>query len=236
MADLVQAGVELVHKAGTEGLTVRLLGGAAVFLHCPEAVRRGPYRTIADLDAVTTAADALRTATFLPALGYRPEERFNAMHGDRRLIFHGPAGKLDVFVDTFEMCHKIQLAPRLRFEEVTVPVTDLLLTKLQIVHLNEKDLQDIVALLGEHDLGEGPGDHIDVPYLCQLAGADWGLWRTVTGTLAEVARRAPNVARPAENLVQRLKSAPKTMGWKLRARVGERIVWYELPDEVATGE
>jgi len=26
---------------------------------------------------------------------------------------------------------------------------------------------------------------------------------------------------------------PKSMKWKLRANVGERVRWYELPEEVA---
>ena len=27
-----------------------------------------------------------------------------------------------------------------------------------------------------------------------------------------------------------IEDAPKSMGWKMRARMGERVQWYELPE------
>jgi len=29
-----------------------------------------------------------------------------------------------------------------------------------------------------------------------------------------------------------LETAPKTMGWRMRAKVGRRVRWYEVPEEV----
>jgi hypothetical protein len=229
---LVEEGVSLVDAMAERGLVLRLLGGAAVFLHCPGALAGGPYRELGDLDAMTRRADAPALSRALPERGYQPEARFNALHGDRRLIFNGPCGRLDVFVDSFEMCHRIPLADRLEIEARTLTASDLLLTKLQIVEVNAKDAQDAVALLAEHELAAGPGDHIDVEYLSGVLGADWGLWRTVTGTLARLAEREPSVAEPARQLIDAFERAPKTRAFRLRARVGERVRWYELPDEV----
>jgi hypothetical protein len=230
--ELYTEGVALADDMAQRGIALRLLGGAAIFEHCPRALGGGPYRQLADIDAMTTGADARRAAAALAERGYEADARFNAMHGDRRMIFSGPAGKLDVFVDTFEMCHAIALRDRLELEPRTLSVSDLLLTKLQIVELNAKDAQDARALLAEHDLGEGDGDHVDVAYLSSVVARDWGLWRTLTGTLADLAALEPDVAGPARELIAAFEQVPKSRGWRMRARVGERKRWYELPDEV----
>jgi hypothetical protein len=231
-AALHAEGVALVDDMAGRGIALRLLGGAAIFEHCPRALSDGPYRDLADLDAMTTRAHARPLAQALEARGYEPESRFNAMHGDRRLIFHGAKGKLDVFVDTFEMCHVLELRDRLTLDPRTLTVSDLLLTKLQIVELNAKDAGDLRALLAEHALGEGHGDHVDVTYMASVVAADWGLWRTVTTTLRRLAELQPEVAGAVNELLDAFEAVPKTRGWRMRARIGDRKRWYELPDEV----
>lgn len=229
---MIEQGLILVDAANDRGVPLRLLGGVAILLHCPAALSAGPYREIADLDAITLKSGVQGATRVVESLGFTPDTRFNAMHGDRRLIFHGPLGKLDVFVEAFEMCHTIQLGNRLMLETRTLTVSDLLLTKLQIVQLNTKDLQDMVAIFSEHDLASDPGDHIDVAYLSSLMGGDWGLWRTTTGTLDRLAEAKPSVAEKARALKDVFDRTPKNLNFKLRARLGERVRWYELPDEV----
>jgi len=229
---LYEESIALTDATAAAGVDFSLLGGGAIFLHCPQAIADGPYRELADLDGITTRSSTAALAEVLERRGYEPDGRFNAMHGERRMIFTGPRGKLDVFVDVFEMCHTIDLRDRVGIEPRTLPVADLLLTKLQIVELNEKDARDAAALLREHELGSGPGDHVDVDYLNGLVGSDWGLWRTLTGTLATLAELEPDVADRAGELREAFEAAPKSRGWKLRARVGERKRWYELPEEV----
>ncbi len=226
-ADLVTEGVALVDDMDERGLTLRLLGGAGVILHCGGV----PHRAIADLDVLVARAQSRKLAAALGEIGYEPEVRFNAMHGDRRMAFHGPSGKLDVFVGAFEMCHRLEFEERLGLDRPTLTVSDLLLTKLQIVELNAKDAEDAAVLLRAHDLGDGPGDHVDVQYIAGLTGADWGLWRTVTGTLRRLGELAPDVEGRAGALAEALDAAPKSRAFRLRARVGERKRWYELPDE-----
>jgi len=227
-AELVAEGISLVEAATADGLVLRLLGGAAIVLHAGTQ----PHRLLGDLDAAVPRADARRLIGTLASVGYQPEPRFNALHGDRRLIFHGPQGKLDVFVEVFEMCHRIVLGPRLPLDSPTLTVSDLLLTKLQVVELNAKDAEDAALLLRTHELGRGDGDHVDLDYLARLTGDDWGLWRTSTQTLEQLERLQPEVAEPARVVRSVLEEAPKTRGFRLRARVGERKRWYELPDEV----
>jgi hypothetical protein len=147
------------------------------------------------------------------------------------MIFRGPAGKLDVFVGAFSMCHVLELDARLPLESPALTATDLLLTKLQIVELNAKDAHDASVLLAEHTIEHGDGDRIDINYLQQLTGDDWGLWRTVTATLDHLAELHPTVADKCHQLSEAVRSGPKSRRFKLRARVGERLRWYELPEE-----
>jgi len=225
---MVAEGVALVEAAQAGDATLRLLGGAAVIVHGSGVA----HREIGDLDAVTGRKDVKRLTAALVERGYEPEVRFNALHGDRRLIFHGPAGKLDVFVDRFEMCHRLDLAPRLPLDSPTIPVSDLLVTKLQVVELNEKDARDLAELLRHHEVGTGPGDHFDADYLGDLVGDDWGLWRTLTGTLERLPELVPDVSTQAATVRGVLDDAPKGRRWRMRAKVGDRKRWYELPDDL----
>jgi Uncharacterised nucleotidyltransferase len=229
---LLDASRELTATGQEHGVAVRALGGVGVLLHCPQALSRGPHREFADLD-VAVPRDASRQApAVFEAAGYEPDRRFNARMGDRRMIFRGPVGKVDVFVGAFEMCHRLDLSPRLALERDTLTASDLLMTKLQIVEVNQKDVVDAALLLSEHELGEGPGDHIDVAYLATLVYDDWGLWRTATQTLGVIAERRDDVAARAHGVVDALNDLPKGKRFRLRARVGERKRWYELPDEI----
>jgi putative nucleotidyltransferase-like protein len=231
---LLDEALRLIGRCREMGVEARLIGGLAIVHHDAELRGRGGSRAINDIDLmVPTGAHRLLSLLLIQA-GYRPEERFNALNGHRRMVFHGPEWDLDVLVGIFEMCHRIDMSSRFVLDHPTLPITDLLLTKLQIVKLNAKDAGDTVDLLRGHALGEGPGDHIDLARLRALVRDDWGLWRTITGTLETVVATGPppEVADRARALLAALHDAPKSARWKLRARVGDRVQWYVLPDEV----
>jgi hypothetical protein len=231
--DLLEEGRRLVEGALDQEITLRLIGGVAVMAHCPRVLAAGGSRPIADVDAVVGPRQGRALSAYLRSAGYEPEPRFNALHGHKRMLFHGPHGPLDVLVGVFEMCHRIDLSDRLHLDDPTVTVTDLLLTKLQVVELNEKDARDALDLLTEHDLARAEGDAVNLDYLDSLVAGDWGLWRTITGTLERLLELAEPDTRDRIDEVRRsLNEVPKTRRWKLRARVGERVRWYVLPDEV----
>jgi hypothetical protein len=231
MSERVEEGLRLAHGAQDAGVKLRLLGGVGVVAHCPRLLAGAPHRNIADIDVAVSRRDTRALTGVLEDLGYEPERRFNALHGATRMIFRGPIGKLDVFVGAFSMCHVLEIDERLALDFPALTATDLLLTKLQIVELNAKDAHDASVLLAEHPLGEGNGDHIDMAYLGRLAGDDWGLWRTVTHTLGQLAELHPDVAPQCRELSAMARAAPKSRRFRLRARVGERVRWYELPEE-----
>ncbi len=150
-----------------------------------------------------------------------------------------------MFVGSFSMSHTIPIGDRLELERVTVPLAELLLTKLQIAELNEKDVRDTLALLTCHPVGETDGDCVNAAHVARLCAADWGLWRTITGNMSACRERLAaydlppeereRIARRLDELLERIEAEPKTRGWRLRARIGERRRWYELPEEVSGG-
>jgi hypothetical protein len=242
--DIQDEAGRVARGAVAAGLQLRLMGGMAVHLTSP-TVRHALYsRTYGDFDFAVAASDAKVAAAYLEAAGYVPEKMFNALHGAQRLNFGHPAGRwpIDVVVDEVRMSHRIDLRGRLNGPGPTLFLADLLLTKLQIWEINPKDLGDIVCLLADHELVEAETvDGIDRRRLLRLAGADWGLCHTIERNLAkaadEVRRRGVVESRfdpiaQVGSLLAAIASAPKSLGWQARARVGERMRWYETPEEV----
>ena len=231
---LLAEGEALVENAAAAGLAVRLLGGVAVMHHCPQVRASGGSRTIADLDLMASSGQSRKLSAYLVGRGYQAEARFNALHGQDRMLFHGPLGQLDVLVGTFEMCHRLEMDGRLILETPTLSATDLLLTKLQIVEINHKDVVDAIDLLDAHELGSTEGDVINLTYLGEVTARDWGLWRTIKGTLDRL-EQEPLASPTAEKIAEvknAIENSPKSLKWKARARIGDRRRWFNLPDEV----
>lgn len=245
--DIQQEAHRVVAAGAARGVMLRLLGGLAVALHAPSATREPLARSYGDIDAVIPAKQARATEELFARLGYQPDKQFNLLNGAERLLFYDPPHRrqVDIFVGQFSMCHKIPVAERLATEPLTLPLAELLLTKLQIVQINEKDLRDICALLLDHPIDTGDDETINQARIAQLCGEDWGLWKTITQNLGKAQVFAGHAGLPADSnatiaaragaLLGVLEAAPKTLKWKMRARVGERMPWYELPEEVRKG-
>ncbi|HYY33857.1 MAG TPA: hypothetical protein VE693_09820 [Gaiellaceae bacterium] len=244
-ADVVAEGKRLLARASEQGVALRLLGGVAIYLRAPAALAPAFARSYQDLDFVTTKKSARSAAGFFRQEGYVPHVAFNALHGQERLLFFDEEHdrQVDVFVGAFAMSHRVPLDERLDRDPVSIPLAELLLTKLQIAELNEKDVRDALALLHDHAVGDADGETINAGRVAELCAADWGLWRTITAHLAACREFAdsydvPDRARLDERidaLLARIAEQPKTRSWKLRAKIGDRKRWYELPEEVAGG-
>lgn len=230
------------------GLELRLMGGLAVWLRC-ETARRPPYaRDYGDIDVVAAGRDRKAVGAFLEAAGYLPDRLFNAIHGAQRLVYRSATGawSLDVIFDELNMSHRIDLRGRLDGPSATIELADLLMTKLQVWQINEKDLGDAACLLADHALASPRGaddaaDTIDLARIRSLVGSDWGLAHTTERNLARVAElwaRRPadgvrfDVGAQVATLLDEIVRAPKTLAWRTRARIGERVRWYETPEEV----
>jgi putative nucleotidyltransferase-like protein len=239
LADIKSEALEVVEAARAEGFPIRILGGVAIAILAGEALPEPLRRTYADIDLAIKPDDGGRARSLLIALGYEPDRGFNSLHGSRRLLFYDMANgrRLDVFVGVFKMCHELDLRDRLEVVPNTLAPADLLLTKLQIVELNQKDLIDVVALVDVCGM-----DTLDLQRIEQVTGADWGWHTTVADNLERVAAAAAEllieddaaiVRKRVDAIRQAIDRAPKSLGWKVRARVGRRVQWYELPEEVA---
>jgi hypothetical protein len=238
-ADVVRESLRVV-EAATD-IRLRLLGGLAIAVSLDEHPLLP--RTYNDIDFITARGEGPKAAKLFEALGYEGDRQFNGLNGHRRLLFYdtGNERRVDVFVGRFEMCHMWPLERRLDVVERTIPLGDLLLTKLQIFAINEKDQRDILNLLHGHKLTANE-EGINVDYVAELCAADWGLWRTATmnieRTRGAVTRfeLAPHdeavLVSRLDDLRKRIDAEPKSTKWKLRARVGERVQWYETPEEV----
>jgi hypothetical protein len=243
--DVIAEGKRLLARAAEEDVPLRLLGGVAIKLRAPEELPQAFARLYADLDFATTKNAARRAAELLRSASYTPHVAFNALHGGERLLFFDDEHdrQVDVFIGAFSMCHRIPLNDRIAVDHTSIPLAELLLTKLQVIELNEKDVRDTLALLHDHPVGDRDGDELNGARVAELCAADWGLWRTITQNL-NVCRAfadsydVPDRARLDErldDLLERIERAPKARAWRLRAKIGDRKRWYELPEEVAGG-
>jgi len=227
-----------------EGLPLRLAGGAAFMLRCPHAQRHPLARAHGDLDFVGLSSATKRIQDLFSRLGYAPNQRFNSLHSQERLLFldDSRGRDVDVILDRFRMCHVIDLRGRLDADRNTLSLIDMLLCKMQVVQLNEKDVRDVQALLLDFPVGKGDGDKINLDRLCNLLSKDWGLCHTVQINLERVRDSAggigltsleeEQIGRQVEALLHAIDSFPKSLSWKARAQIGERLPWYDLPDEV----
>jgi hypothetical protein len=245
--DPLPEALTLARGAASDGLGLKLLGGLAVRVLCPEYPPR--LRRDQDIDFACLSKERKKVAGYLEASGCQADRMFNNLNGDRQMYFIAPSGRpIDVMVDRLTMCHTLDLRPSFGRQPLTVDAIDVLLSKLQIVELNEKDARDIVHLLAALPLsgdGGAAGVSLDTDRFCKLLGADWGWWRTVTGNLAKLPgliAEKPDLIPPgdtldpvaqSQRLLQLANDAPKSVKWRLRANVGDRVRWYELPEEVA---
>ncbi|QGR15980.1 hypothetical protein [Sulfurisphaera ohwakuensis] len=234
---LLERGKEIVDKAREKNVILRLIGGAAVAILAPKGseVFARKYK---DIDFFGISSQSKKISEVLESVGMIGNKRFNALHGDRRLMFYDPKidSTVDVFLDVFEMCHKITLKDRLAIMPYTIPPSDLLLTKLQIIKLTENDVKDLFALLTDLELGDhDDGKTIDINYIAKLLADDWGFYTTVTDNIEKLLNEfnpPSNVAEKLRILKEKIEKEPKSLKWKMRAKIGRKVKWYEEPEEV----
>ena len=239
----------IVSEAQARQFPLRIMGGAAIRIHCPkhkqlfESLRRDPKH---DMDFVTYSKFRAATKKLLVDLGYVPyvSLMLTGATGRHRQIFNDKEGNkaIDVFLDKLEMSHVIEFTDRLEQDSPTVPLAELLLQKLQIVQVNEKDIQDSIILLAEHDIGKTDKDEVNGAYVATLLANQWGFYHTVSENLTKIREFADKYPLSDEDkhavdervgkLQEVIEKQPKTLQWKLRARVGTSTKWYNVVEEV----
>jgi len=241
---------QIIDHAREQGFVLRIMGGSAIRMHCPtysylyDRLKRRPKH---DMDFVTYGKFRSASRKLFVELGFVPfvSLMLSGEKGKHRQIFNDKEGNeaVDVFLDKLEMCHVIDFRGRLEVDAPTVPLTELLLQKLQIVEVDEKDLQDTMILLREHEIGNSDQDQINGIYTASMLAKDWGFNYTVTRNFSMIEDRLKTysgldpedrevIAKRIETLRRLLDEAPKTTAWKMRARLGESVRWYTVVDKV----
>lgn len=248
--EYVDRALELVDAAREHGLELRILGSLAYRLHCPAniALFEQMKRDLTDIDFAGRSADRKQVRSFLEDRGFVIDQDMLVTTEGKRYLFTDPGSGtgVDVFFDELFFCHPIPLRDRLELDYPTITLADLLLEKMQIVELNPKDIKDTIVLLSEHALASGEREAIDAGYISKVLADDWGFYYTVMRNLETVRSRlteyatltsdqAGVIGQRLGDLQQAIEEEPKTRKWKLRARVGTRVKWYqEVAEKSAT--
>ena len=241
-------GDRLVAAANAEGIPLRLLGALAFAKRCPQHayLQETLKRVYTDIDFAAYGRDVKRVrALFAREKFVEDEYTYVESEGSRMVLNHSVTGlHLDVFLDKLEFCHTIPWKGRLETHEATIPLAEMLMQKMQIVQINEKDIIDSIMLLLEHPLGDEDGDTINVSLVAKVCAKDWGWWRTLTMNLRKVDQMAATydavgheekqrVTEQVGAILVRIDDEPKSMGWRMRAKVGDRKRWYREVGELA---
>lgn len=237
-----EEGQRILAEGKRRDLHLRLLGAIAFQLHCPKYsfLATKLNRFLSDIDFAAYGRERERIEKMMREFGYVDQPTVTALYGHQRMIWENRSNGLhvDIFFDKLEMNHDIPFGNRLEAEELTIPLADMLLEKMQIVHINEKDIVDTIMLLREHTIGDAAPETIDVRYLATLLSNEWGFYYTVTTNLRRVQDRLAiyaelseedrtDVSRKIQTLLKILEDEPKRLAWKLRARVGTKSKWYK---------
>jgi hypothetical protein len=237
----------ILQASDNAGLTLRVIGSLAFQLHCPQYgyLQAAMGRAYTDIDFAGYAKQRRDIRGLMTQLGYVEDREITVVSEGARAIFEQTETGLhvDVFYEKLDFCHVISWNGRLEADSPTIPLAEMLLEKMQIVRINEKDVIDTIMLLLEHPLGDHDTEMINTARVAKLCADEWGLWRTVTMNLDKVRQLAHGydqltgdekayVASQVETALATIEAEPKPLAWRLRARVGDRVKWYKDVDEV----
>ncbi len=238
LKDMPSEAERIVDVARARGVQLRLLGGLAVRMHClnPQLCER-PY---SDIDLMGLSSQARRIEEVFAELGYIPDHQFNMLHGGQRLKFedHHNGRHAEVFLDKFRMDQTLDFRGRLDLHPYTISLTDLFITKIQVVRMDEKDFHDLFSLFRDNKIGVDDREGvINARYVAHLCAHDWGLYHTVLKNLERLAEfydyfkldqgERESMDRRIWILRLMIIEEPKGPVWKARDRLGERLPYHE---------
>jgi hypothetical protein len=235
----LDAAEQIINFAEGRGVRLRLLGGLAFKKLCPSANGARYNRENKDIDLMGRREDQRAVARIMETLGYKPREMFNRLSMGKRLIYYdlGNRRRVDIFLDEFEMCHRFNFKDSLLPGAYTLPITELVMTKLQVMEKTEKEYRDLLAAFSDFEVTEGGGG-IDGNKIASMCAGDWGIYTTFSKSLSALKQWAGELAGDdkaviiarTQTLQAKLDARPKTLAWRMRARIGEKARWYETPE------
>ena len=237
-------GKRLVDEGEKRGIVMRVMGPLALHYYFPDQIdlyaklERLGERYFTDIDYAAYGKGRGKMRDFMKEMGYECDQETMVMSGKTRHIYYaGPVPMIDVFFDKLDYCHEIDYKGRLELDRYSVSLTDILLQKLQIWEINDKDLKDIEFLFTVAQFGEDDDRKVNVGYIARRLADDWGFWYTATTNLDRVKQHVDTVAafndeqkahvkQVADQVRARIDEEPKTKGWNKRAKKGTDKIWY----------
>jgi hypothetical protein len=228
-------------------LTMRVIGALAFRYHCEKYgyIQDALGRVFTDIDFAGYSKQFKDIMRLLPELGYKEDKVVTQLFGDYRLLFHDPVyGRhIDVFMDKLDFCHILPFTGRLEADTITLPLAELIVEKMQIVQINEKDIIDTIMLLREHPIGDSDDETVNAAIIAKLAAKDWGLWKTMSNNLNLVKEMLARytqltdedrqvISTRVDELLKRMDDEPKALAWKARAVIGEKKKWWKDVEEL----
>ncbi len=245
--EFYRSALDIVEAAKKDNVQLRLLGATAIYYHCPNSasIVDAMNRPLTDLDFVAPSKHNHRIEDLFARLKFEPNKHVNTLYGAHRQIYYDPNNKrqVDIFFDKLSFNHVLELSKRLDVDPFTISLSDLLLEKLQIVKMSEKDAKDVIVLLREHGVKDGAAEDVDTKYISRLLSGDWGFYYTVSLNIKKIRDYLKGVPFMSpedktvvegrlDELMNRIEAEPKSFGWKMRARVGTKTLWYTEAEDV----
>jgi len=239
-------GKRLTEEGTKRGLHLRVMGPLALHYYFPEQIdlyaklERLGQRYFTDIDYAAYGKERKQIKDFMAEMGYECDRQTMMISGTTRHIYYGGnVPMIDVFYDKLSYCHDVSYEGRLDLDPTCVSLADVLLQKLQIVEINDKDLKDIEYLFTCAEIGEDDDNKINAAYIAERFADDWGFWYTGTQlNLPKVKTHCDQVpalspeqrARikaQTDKIIARLDAEPKTKKWEKRSKKGANKIWYQ---------
>jgi hypothetical protein len=245
----VEEAEECVQAAADQGLILRVMGGLGIFLHSQEQrelwgkLGRLGKKVFTDIDYVAYGKHRVKMIKFFEKRGFVINQKLLYHYGKTRQIYYGRKIPMaEVFYDQMHFNHPISFKNRLEKDSPTFPLAELLLQKLQMVRMNEKDIKDSIILLLTHELGEDGDNRINQSRLSEVLCKDWGFFHTATENLGKIRSSLDSygvigaadrkvLAERISDLLEYLAEQPKSLKWKSRAMIGTKVRWYNEVDD-----
>jgi len=240
--DRITEATRIIDVARKKGAILRLIGGLAVRNHCE--IIDFCERDYGDIDLVGLKKHFKKINETFKELGYKENRNVAIATSGQQMQFYKEdlEDHVDVFLDTFRMEHDVVLKDRLTIEDYTISISDILITKLQIYTMNEKDLRDILTIVKDIPLGEeDKSGMINKRYISKLCSRDWGLYTDIISNIDKCLNlmhhynlsleEVEQIQNKLKKIKEMIEKESKTRRWKLRAKIGKKKVWYRVVEE-----
>lgn len=236
--EFIDKAVKIVEEAKKRDVVLRIIGAIALKLHCPK-YKHITARKLSDIDLVGYSKQKSKHEKLLAELGFHKRPQSLTTAYSSRDIYLDPEGGLvvDIFLNELRMCHTVNFRGRLELDFPTISIADILLSKMQIVELNEKDVNDMFVLLREHDVGDNDYKTINRKYITDILSKDWGFYYTVVTNLNKVKsllnghkklteEDRNDISAKIDKILRAIEKKPKSFRWKARSKIGTAKKWY----------